>query len=116
MSANEIIENYNNLWQIEKAFRMSKTDLKVRPIYHHKSKRIESHLIISFCSYKVYYKELERLLKVKKLGYSPEKALDVLKSIYGINTVLPISKKKIEIIMAKNAEQREILEAFNIKY
>lgn len=115
LSANEVIENYNNLWQIEKAFRMSKTDLKVRPIYHRKSKRIESHLIISFCSYKVY-KELERLLKKKKLDYSPEKALDVLNSIYGINTVLPISKKKIEIIMAKNAEQREILDAFNIKY
>jgi len=30
-----VIENYKHLWQIEKAFRMSKTDLRIRPIYHH---------------------------------------------------------------------------------
>jgi len=115
LSTSEIIENYKELWQIEKAFRMSKTDLKVRPIYHRKAKRIESHLIISFCSYKVY-KELERLLKVKNLDYSPEKAIDILKSIYAMQTILPVSKKNAEIIMAKNFEQKEILDAFDIKY
>lgn len=115
LSAQEIIENYRELWQIEKAFRMSKTDLKIRPIYHRKSKRIESHLIISFCSYKVY-KELERLLRIKNIDYSPEKAIDILKSIYAMQTILPVSKKNIEIIMAKNFEQKEILDAFNIKY
>lgn len=61
LGSKEIIENYHQLWYIERAFRMSKTDLKVRPIYHRKYKRIESHLVISFCSYKVY-KEWERLL------------------------------------------------------
>ncbi|MCW0485080.1 transposase, partial [Prolixibacteraceae bacterium A06] len=30
----QVIENYKNLWHIEKAFRMSKTDLRIRPIYH----------------------------------------------------------------------------------
>ena len=39
-----IIENYKNLWQIEKAFRMSKTDLKIRPIYHRVRKRIVAHI------------------------------------------------------------------------
>jgi len=115
LSPKAIIENYRELWQIEKAFRMSKTDLKVRPIYHRKSKRIESHLIISFCSYKVY-KELERLLKIKNIDYSPEKAIDILKSIYAVQTILPVSKKIIEIIMAENFEQKEILDVFNIKY
>jgi len=115
LSTSEVIENYRELWQIEKAFRMSKTDLKVRPIYHRNSKRIESHLIISFCSYKVY-KELERLLKIKNIDYSPEKAIDILKSIYAMQTILPVSKKNVEIIMAKNFEQKEILDAFDIKY
>ena len=115
LSTSEIIENYKELWQIEKAFRMSKTDLKVRPIYHRKAKRIESHLIISFCSYKVY-KELERLLKIKNLDYSPEKAIDILKSIYAMQTILPVSKKNAEIIMVNNFEQKEILDAFDIKY
>lgn len=115
LTPNQVIENYHELWYIERAFRMSKTDLKIRPIYHQKSKRIESHLIISFCSYKLY-KELERQLKDKESSISPEKAIDILKSIYGITTVLPISGKNQEIIMANTDEQKEILDLFNIKY
>ena len=115
LTPNQVIENYHELWYIERAFRMSKTDLKIRPIYHQKSKRIESHLIISFCSYKLY-KELERQLKDKESSISPEKAIDILKSIYGITTVLPISGKYQEIIMANTDEQKEILDLFNIKY
>jgi len=109
----EVIEQYRQLWQIEKAFRISKTDLKVRPIYHRKASRIESHLLISFCSYKLY-KELERQLIEKKTGLSPEKALDILKSIYGVKTVMPVSNKAVEIIMAKTKEQKDLLSAFNI--
>ena len=40
LSLKHIVENYRHLWQIEKAFRMSKTDLKIRPIYHYRKKRI----------------------------------------------------------------------------
>jgi transposase len=55
----EIIDNYKHLWKIEKAFRIAKNDLKIRPIYHHLQRRIESHICIAFVAYKVY-KELER--------------------------------------------------------
>ncbi|MCB1198916.1 MAG: IS1634 family transposase, partial [Deltaproteobacteria bacterium] len=58
-SAKTIVENYRELWQIEKAFRISKTDLRVRPIYHYRKKRIEAHLCIAFVAYTIY-KELER--------------------------------------------------------
>jgi len=58
LSKDEIIENYGHLWQIEKAFRISKTDLKIRPIYHRLQRRIEIHICISFVAYKIY-KELE---------------------------------------------------------
>ena len=61
LSSKEIIENYSNLWHIEKAFRMSKTDLRIRPIYHHLQRRIEAHICISFTAYSIY-KELERIL------------------------------------------------------
>ena len=42
----QVIENYKNLWHIEKAFRMSKTDLRIRPIYHRLRHRIEAHICI----------------------------------------------------------------------
>lgn len=111
----QIIDQYRQLWQIEKAFRISKTDLKVRPVYHRKANRIKSHLLIAFCSYKLY-KEFERQLKKKKTELSPEKALDILKSIYGVKTTMPVSKKLVEIVMAKTREQIELLNAFEIKF
>ena len=40
LSGNQIIENYANLWYIEMAFRMSKTDLRIQSIYHHLQRRI----------------------------------------------------------------------------
>lgn len=115
LTQNQVIENYRQLWHIEKAFRMSKTDLEVRPIYHRKSKRIESHLIISFCSYKLY-KELERQIIDRGVQFSLEKTIDILKSIYAISTVLPQSKIKTEIIMANTKEQKHILDRFKIEY
>ncbi len=115
LNPQEVIDQYRQLWQIEKAFRISKTDLKVRPIYHRKANRIESHLIISFCSYKLY-KELERQLIEKHTGLSPEKALDILKSIFGVKTILPVSNKTVEIVVANTKEQKELLSAFNIEF
>ena len=45
-----VIGAYHQLWQIEKSFRMSKTDLRARPIYHHKRDSIEAHLTIVFAA------------------------------------------------------------------
>ena len=80
---NEIIENYSQLWHIEKAFRISKTDLRIRPIFHRLKRRIEAHICIAFCAYKIY-KELDRQLKIKNAAMSPEKAIDIVKTIYRI--------------------------------
>ena len=69
----QVIENYKNLWHIEKAFRMSKTDLRIRPIYHRLRNRIEAHICISFAAYCIY-KELERVLYKDKSSLSLKKA------------------------------------------
>jgi hypothetical protein len=45
-TAEYVMGAYHQLWQIEKSFRMSKTDLRARPIYHHKRESIEAHLTI----------------------------------------------------------------------
>ena len=52
----------------------------------------------------------------EKIEYSPEKAISILKSIYGVKTILPYSKKSVEIIMANTEEQKNLLSAFDIKY
>ena len=44
----EVIEKYSQLWQVEKSFRISKSDLKARPIFHTTKEEIEAHLLIVF--------------------------------------------------------------------
>ncbi len=74
-SPKEIIDQYHNLWKVEKAFRMSKSDLQERPIFHRKLKRINGHLLICFCSLLIL-KETERILK--PINISLMKAIEVL--------------------------------------
>lgn len=71
----EIISQYHSLWQVEKAFRMSKGDLKERPVFHQHIKRIKSHLLLCFVSLLVM-KETEKILKRKK--YSLQEAIEIL--------------------------------------
>lgn len=113
LSREMVIEQYMNLWEIEKTFRISKTDLRIRPIYHHVRRRIEAHICIAFAACKLY-KELERQLKVKKTGISPEKAIDILKTIYEITIVSPYSYQKHTRLLLKNEEQKKLLSVFNL--
>ena len=114
LTKDEIIENYGHLWKIEKAFRISKHDLKIRPIYHRLQKRIEAHITINFVAYKVY-KELERQLKEKKADISPEKAIDIAKSIYSVKINVPSTNEiKIKTLLF-NEEQEYIVNLFNLK-
>ncbi len=48
MGAGEVIESYHDLWRVEQSFRMSKTDLRARPMFHHTRDAIEAHLTIVF--------------------------------------------------------------------
>lgn len=92
LSRDKVIENYSQLWHVEKAFRISKTDLRIRPIYHRLKNRIEAHICICFVAYTIY-KELERLLKENDINLSPEKAIDQIKEIRQLRYILPKSQQ-----------------------
>lgn len=111
LTNNEIIENYANLWKIEKAFRISKHDLKIRPIYHRAQRRIEAHICISFVTYKIY-KELERQLQVMEVGLSPEKAIEIAKTIYSIQ-IKTTNGEKISKTIYLSEEQKKITKLFD---
>jgi len=107
----EVIENYNNLWKIEKAFRISKTDLKIRPIYHRLRDRIEAHICISFVSY-ILFKELERVLDENKMKRSINEAIRQTRKMFGVK--LPITEDQSHIINLKNNEiQQKIVDLVN---
>jgi transposase len=107
LKSKQIIDNYNNLWQIERAFRISKTDLKIRPIYHRLRHRIEGHICISFTAYSIY-KELERVLKAENSYLSVKRAAELTHNMYQINVTLPESKHMKSILLRISQEQGDL--------
>ncbi|MGZ0015765.1 IS1634 family transposase [Yeosuana sp. AK3] len=110
----EVIAQYSQLWQIEKTFKISKSDLQIRPIYHRLRRRIEAHICISFAACKVY-KELERQLKEKKSQYSVEQAIDIIKTIYKVELQTPYSNSTYSRLLIKTQEQQSIINLFGLK-
>lgn len=111
LTKDEVIENYSHLWKIEKAFRISKNELKIRPVYHRLDRRIEAHICITFVAYKVY-KELERQLKEKQSELSPERAIEIAKTIYSIKIETPLNKEILEQTLILNDEQAHLAKLF----
>jgi len=109
LTKDEILENYHHLWKIEKAFRIAKTDLKIRPIFHRLQRRIEAHICLTFTAYKVY-KELERQLKEKQVPYSATKVIEIAQSIYEIEIKTPKSQEIVRKVLLVNQEQKELNE------
>jgi transposase len=109
LSNKKIIESYNNLWHIEKAFRMSKTDLRIRPIYHRLRNRIEAHICISFVAYSIY-KELERILYKEKSTLSLERAKELTHNMYEITYTLPESKHTKSKLLKMDEQQTELFQ------
>ena len=109
LSGSEVIKNYGELWHIERAFRMSKTDLRIRPIFHRLRRRIEAHICISFAAYSIY-KELERALKAKESSLSVKKAAELTHNMYEITYTLPESKHTKSKLLKMDDEQAALFQ------
>jgi len=103
----QVQENYKNIWPIERAFRMSKTDLRIRPIYHRIRDRIVAHICISFTAYCIY-KELERVLYIEKSNLSLKQAAELTHNIYEITYTLPESKHTHSKLLNMDDQQQEL--------
>lgn len=114
LTKEEVIEQYHQLWQIEKAFRISKHDLQIRPVYHQLKRRIEAHICIAFAACKIY-KELERQLKQKQTGKSAEQVIDILKTILLVEFKTPYSAKTYKELLLNTPEQIQLANLFNLK-
>ena len=101
----EIIENYGQLWQIERAFRISKTDLRIRPMYHRRRRRIEAHILVAFVAYTIY-KELERRLNEKKMPISPKRAAELTQTMYEMTFRFPEDPENQRILLKMDPEQQ----------
>ena len=107
LTAEDAIANYSNLWFIERAFRMNKFDLAVRPIFHRLRNRIEGHICICFTAYTIML-ELERILKAAKSDITIYRAQEIVKNMYAITYTLPKSKQTKRVFLGMNEEQEEL--------
>jgi transposase len=112
LPAKEVCEQYNGLWVIERAYRITKGTLEMRPMFHFTPKRIEAHVCICFVAYKVY-KELERILKLSDINLSVDKVLEIAKTITTIRLRLPDSNKIVERTMLITERHKYIERLFD---
>ncbi|WP_455625586.1 IS1634 family transposase [Parabacteroides sp.] len=114
ISAGEVYEAYHNLWNVERSFRIAKSKIEVRPMFHFTPRRIEAHICICFVALKVY-KEFERILKMTNINMSVDKVLNMAKSITTIRVYLPKNKKYVTRTMIMKRHQR-IEQLFDEKF
>lgn len=82
-------EWYLHLQQAEAAFRCAKSDLCLRPIFHHKTQRVEAHILVCFLSLALW-RVLEQWMKGKGLGTCARQLVGEIATIKSLDVVLPI--------------------------
>lgn len=75
LPAQEVINHYHDLWRIEATFRMSKNDLRARPVFHRKEESIEAHLTIVMASIAV-----SKIME-EKTGIAIKKIIKLMKPL-----------------------------------
>ena len=115
LPAKEVYEQYNGLWVIERAYRVTKGTLEMRPMFHFTSRRIEAHVCICFVAYKVY-KELERILKTTNIGLSVDKVVSIAKTVTTIKVKLPTSGRTLTKTMLLTPKHQSIAKLFDEEF
>ena len=91
LEAGDVVGEYKGLWVVERAFRVGKGTLDMRPMFPFTERRIETHVCICFVAYKIY-KELERIIVLAGIDLSVDKVLDIAKTIATVRVYMPNNK------------------------
>jgi hypothetical protein len=113
LSDEELIAQYSNLWQVEESFRITKHDLKIRPIYHWKPSRVKAHLAISFMAYTLV-RHLEHRVKLQYIKLSPERIRKILLSIQMSILYDTRTKKKFVLPSKISLEAKKIYKLMEV--
>lgn len=90
-----LIERYKDLWRVEKSFRIAKSDLEARPIYHRRENSIKYHILIVFIALC-----MAKLIEIEKQE-SIQKVMDRLKDKWTITLVDEISRNSLKVTLDK---------------
>ena len=117
LSAEELWQAYIHLTDVESAFRIQKSDLVLRPIWHQKQERVQSHIFVCFLAF-VLWKCLAQMCKQNGLGNEPRKVIDELGRIKLTDVILP-TRKGVEIklycVSKPNIHQQILLQYLGLR-
>jgi hypothetical protein len=94
-SGEELWKAYIQLTEAEAAFRIQKSDLALRPIWHQKEERVQAHILVCFLGY-VIWKTLGKMCQAVGLGHCPRKVFEELSQLRSVDVVLP-TRQGVEI-------------------
>ena len=103
----ELWKQYIVLTEVEQAFKELKNDLDIRPVYHQKDDRIESHIFVSFLSYCLQV-TLKQRAKVKAPGLTPRAILEKFKAMQMIDVHLPTTDGRNLILSRYTQPEKEL--------
>ena len=109
-SDEELWKAYIQLTEAEAAFRIHKSDLSIRPVWHHKQDRVLAHILVCFLAYALW-KTLAQLCQRAGLGSEPRRVLSELSDIRSMDIVLP-TRSGIDIrtrCISKPTDHQQIL-------
>jgi len=84
---------YMQLTQAEDAFRISKSDLSLRPVFHHKTERVEAHILVCFLSLALW-RTLEMWMRGKGLGNCARQLIKEVATVRSMDVVLPVKEAR----------------------
>ena len=116
-TAEELWRAYIHLTDAEAAFRIHKSDLNLRPIWHQNPKRVQAHIFVCFLAF-VLWKCLAQMCKQAGLGDEPRKIVDELKHIKLTEVILPTRKGveiKLNCVSKPDPHQKILLQRLNLK-
>jgi transposase len=110
-NAEDLWKAYIHLTDAEAAFRIQKSDLVLRPIWHQIERRVQAHILVCFLAF-VLWKCLAQMCKRSGLGNEPRKVLDEIKRIKLTEVILPTRNGmeiKLQCVTNPDAHQRILL-------
>ena len=111
-------QTYIQLTEAEAAFRIHKSDLAIRPIWHHKQARIKAHILICFIAYALW-KTLQQWQSKAGLGHAPRTLLTEFSRIHAADIVLPLAQNterelRIRCVVRPDKAQAILLERLGL--
>ncbi len=113
----ELWRAYVQLTEAEAAFRVHKSDLQIRPVWHHREPRVGAHILVCFLAY-VLWKTLAASCQQAGLGDEPRQVFEELSEIALVDVVLP-TRQGVEIrkrcISQPTEHQRILLQRLSMR-